>query len=461
MKTFKKSHDLYNKVKEVIPLASQTFSKSWLVYVKDAAPLFLERGEGAKVWDVDGNEYVDLVNGLLPIVLGYKYEAVDNAIKAQLEKGITFSLSTPLEMELANKLIELIPCAEMVRFGKNGSDVTSGAIRVARAVTGRETILACGYHGWHDWYIGTTTRHLGVPEGTRKLTRKFEYNDIESLEKLFEENEGKVAAVIMEAMNVEYPKDDFLQKVKDLAHKHGALLIFDEVITGFRYNLGGAQTEFGVTPDLATFGKSMANGMPISALVGKKEYMKVVEDIFYSFTFGGEALSISAALATIKEMEEKNVIDFLKEKGTRIETEVNELAKKHGIFEWVSLFGHPTWTLFNIKDHPKGSHTLIESYIQQEAIQRGFLWEASHNVSFSFTDEIVDSLVAMYDEVFANLKSHLDADDLEDQLIGGTVSSIFKVRAKAEPREEYTAPSGIEENEEVDTLEQNVESARE
>lgn len=432
MKTFNKSHELYNKAKEVIPLASQTFSKSFLVYVKDAAPLFLERGKGAKVWDVDGNEYVDLVNGLLPIVLGYNYEVVDNAIKAQLEKGITFSLSTPLEMELANKLIELIPCAEMVRFGKNGSDVTSGAIRVARAVTGREMVLACGYHGWHDWYIGTTTRNLGVPKGTQELTKKFEYNNIESLEKLLEENEGKVAAVIMEAMNVEYPKDDFLKKVKELTHKHGALLIFDEVITGFRYNIGGAQTEFDVVPDLATFGKSMANGMPISALVGKKEHMKVVEDIFYSFTFGGEALSISAALATIKEMEEKNVIDFLKKQGTKIKEEVNALADKHGISDYVELVGHPTWTLFSIKDAPSANHTLIESYIQQEAIQRGFLWEASHNVSFSFTDEIVDSLISMYDEVFANLKKHLDAGDLEDQLIGGMVSNIFKVRKKKE-----------------------------
>ena len=283
----KKSQQLFKKASAVIPLASQTFSKSYLQYIKGRAPLFITRGQGAKVWDVDGNEYVDFINGLLCVVLGYCYPAVDQAIVKQLKNGISFSLPSPLEYELAQMLIKIIPCAEMVRFGKNGSDVTSGAIRLARAVTGRDEIAVCGYHGWHDWYIGSTARNLGVPKSTRRLTHKFEYNNLESLKMIFKKRKGKLAAVIMEPMNYVEPKGNFLQRVKSLAHQNGALLIFDEIITGFRYHLGGAQKLFGVTPDLATFGKSMANGMPIAALVGKKKYMKKVEDIFYSFTYCG------------------------------------------------------------------------------------------------------------------------------------------------------------------------------
>src|SRR3989338_1892781 len=265
---FKKSNQLFKKVKEMIPLASQTFSKSYLIYVKGFAPLFLTHGQGSRVWDVDGHQYIDFVNGLLPIVLGYQYPAVDEAIKRQLKKGITFSMASVLEYELARLLIKHIPCAEMVRFGKNGSDVTAGGVRIARGGTGREHVAVCGYHGWQDWYIGSTTRNLGVPKSTQAMTHKFVYNDIVSLEKIFKKYRGKIAAVIMEPMSYEEPKNNFLQKVKQLAHKHGALLIFDEIVTGFRFGLGGAQSYFGVIPDLAAFGKGMANGLPISALVG-------------------------------------------------------------------------------------------------------------------------------------------------------------------------------------------------
>src|SRR3989338_10730241 len=184
VKKFNKSNQLFKKVRKVIPLASQTFSKSYLIYVKGFAPLFLTHGKGARVWDVDGNQYIDFVNGLLPVILGYQYPVVDKAIAKQLKKGITFSLDSPLEYDLAKLLIKYIPCAEMVRFGKNGSDVTTGAVRLARAITGKDHVAVCGYHGWHDWFIGSTSRHLGVPRSTQVLTHKFVYNDIGSLEKI-------------------------------------------------------------------------------------------------------------------------------------------------------------------------------------------------------------------------------------------------------------------------------------
>src|SRR3989344_3643019 len=230
IKKFTESNKFLKEVLEVIPLASQTFSKSYLQYIKGEAPLFAARAKGAYIWDIDGNKYLDMINGLLPVILGYQYKAVDEAIKKQLKKGIIFSLSSALEYELASLLKKHIPCAEMVRFGKNGSDATTGAIRVARAITGRDHIIVCGYHGWHDWYIGTTSRKLGVPKSTQKLSHTFSYNDIGSLESLFKKYPNKIAAVIMEPMHYIDPRDNFLQQVKTLTHKNGALLIFDEIV---------------------------------------------------------------------------------------------------------------------------------------------------------------------------------------------------------------------------------------
>lgn len=428
MRKFTKSNAFLKQVLRVIPLASQTFSKSYLQYIKGVAPLFALRAEGATIWDIDGNRYVDFINALLPVILGYQYEAVDDAIKAQLKKGIVFSLASPLEYELAKLLIKYIPCAEMVRFGKNGSDVTTGALRVARAVTGRDHVAVCGYHGWHDWYIGSTARNLGVPKSTQVLTHKFIYNDISSLEKIFEEYKGKVAAVIMEPMNYEEPKNNFLQKVKELTHANGALLIFDEIITGFRYSLGGAQKLFGVTPDLAAFGKSMANGMPISALVGKKEYMEKVSDIFYSFTQGGEALSLVAAIATIHEMEKKRVIEYIWEKGAYLQKSVSTLIDEAGLHNVLKIKGKPCWQVFSITTKNGFSDLEIKSFLQQELLQEGFLWYGQHNMSFSHTQKDIDGLIAAFKKILPQLAEYIKAGTLRKHLKGEPISNIFKVR---------------------------------
>ena len=267
------------------------------------APVFLAKGKGCRVWDVDGNEYIDYIQGLLPNILGYAHEEVNAAVAEQLGQGHSFSLPHPLEVELAERLTRLIPCAEKVRFGKNGSDATSGAVRAARALTGRERIACCGYHGWQDWYIGSTTRNAGVPEAVRALTHPFVYNDLGSLQKLLQEHKGEFAAVIMEPVNFWPPAAGFLEGVRELAHEHGALLIFDEICSGFHFGLGGAQKKFGVTPDLACFGKAMGNGFPISCVVGRADVMKVFEDIFFSFTFGGEVASMAAAMKVLDVLE--------------------------------------------------------------------------------------------------------------------------------------------------------------
>ena len=425
-KMYKKSEQLLDRALKSIPLASQTFSKSLTQYPRGVSPFFIEKGKGSKVWDVDGNEYIDFVNSLAAVTLGYCDKDVDEAVQEQMKSGVTFSLPHKLEMEVAEKLIEIIPCAEKVRFAKNGTDATSAAIRIARAYTGKEHIAVCGYHGWQDWYIGSTTRDLGVPQSVKELTHKFEYNNIESLEKIFQERE--LACVIMEPMNVEYPKDGFLKGVKELAHKNNALFILDETITGFRYSLGGAQELFGVTPDLATFGKGMANGYPLSAVVGSNEVMQKVEDIFFSGTFGGETLSLAAASKIIDKYKKEQVIEHFSEVGSYLLERLNKLIndKNLGDIFWTS--GHPSWSFLHIKEQKKYNTFEIKTFFLQEMFKRGILTLGSHNISFSHTKEIVDQLLDVYTEVLPMVKENIKNQTLLENIQGDVLQPLFTVR---------------------------------
>ncbi|MCM8788115.1 MAG: aminotransferase class III-fold pyridoxal phosphate-dependent enzyme, partial [Candidatus Omnitrophica bacterium] len=331
-----------------------------------------------------------------------------------------------LEVELAELLCEVIPCAEMVRFGKNGSDATSGAVRVARAYTGRDKIVCCGYHGWQDWYIATTTRNRGVPEAVKNLTLTFEYNNIKSLEKIFEENRNQIACVIMEPVGVVEPKDNFLQKVKELTYKNGALLIFDEVVTGFRFSLGGAQEYFGVIPDLACFGKAIADGFPLSAIVGKKEIMKLFEEVFFSFTFGGEIVSIAASLATIKELKDKNVIKHLWEQGRKIKDGYNVLAREYGLEKYTQCIGYPPRTIITFKNEKNEDWWELKSLFQQECIKRGILFTGNHNICFSHTNKEIDYTLRVYRTVLEIIKDAIEKDKVKKLLKGEPVKPVFR-----------------------------------
>jgi len=417
---------LKKKIEKLIPDCSQTFSKGPTQFVQGISPVFLERGKGSYVWDVDGNEYIDYSMALGPIILGHNYPAVTEAVKKILEKGTTFTLPHRLEGELAEILCEIIPCAEMVRFGKNGSDATSGAVRVARAYTGREKIACCGYHGWQDWYIGTTTKNKGIPEEVKKLTLTFEYNKIETLEKIFEENKNQIACVIMEPVGVVEPKDNFLQKVKEITHKNGALLIFDEVVTGFRFSLGGAQEYFNVIPDLACFGKAMGNGYPISAIVGKKEIMKLFEEVFYSFTFGGEIVSITASIATIKELKEKNVIKYIWEQGRKIKDGYNILVKESGLEQYTQCIGYPPRTVITFKNKNNEEDLLLKSLFQQECIKRGILFTASHNICFSHKNKDIEYTLRVYYTTLNIIKKAIEEGNILKYLRGEPVKPIFR-----------------------------------
>ena len=423
---YKKSEQLLDRALESIPLASQTFSKSFTQYPRGASPFFIEKGKGSKVWDVDGNEYIDFVNSLAAVTLGYCDKDVDKAVQDQMKNGVTFSLPHILEMEVAEKLIEIIPCAEKVRFAKNGTDATSASIRIARAYTGKEHIAICGYHGWQDWYIGSTTRDLGVPQSVKELTHKFEYNNIESLEKIFQEHE--LACVIMEPMNVEYPQDNFLEKVKELTHKNNALLIFDETITGFRYALGGAQEFFNVIPDLATFGKGMANGYPLSAVVGRNEIMQKVEDIFFSGTFGGETLSLASANVIIDKYKKYNVVKHFEEVGVDLLIQLNQLIDNNDLNDIFYTSGHPSWSFLHIKGQDNYSSFEIKTFFLQEMFKKGILTLGAHNLSFSHTKKDIDKLIKVYQEVLPLIKQHIRKDTLIENITGDILQPLFKVR---------------------------------
>lgn len=421
-----KSERYFHQAKKLIPSCTQTFSKGYTQFPFGASPVFLEKGAGSHVWDVDGNEYIDYAMALGPVILGYAYPAVDRAIADQLGSGITYSLPHRLEFELAEILTEIIPCAEMVRYAKNGSDATTGAVRVARAYTGKDKIACCGYHGWHDWYIGTTTRRKGIPEAVQSLTLTFEYNNIKSLRKLFDLHRGEIAAVIMEPVGVVEPEKGFLENVKNLTHDNGALLIFDEIVTGFRLALGGAQEYFGVVPDLACFGKGMANGMPLSAVVGNKKIMEEFDEIFFSFTFGGEALSLAAAVATIQEIKRKPVIDHLWTMGRRLRDGYNTLAKNHALENITECVGLPPRTVLTFKESSGQDPLALKTLLQQEAIKRGVLCSGSHNICYSHSLEDIDRTLSVYNEALRILAEALSSGDIRRFIEGEIVQPVFR-----------------------------------
>jgi len=422
------SEAMLRQALEVIPLGSQTFSKSKTHYPLGVSPYFAERGKGSRLWDVDGNEYIDFINSLAAINLGYGDAEVDGAVRAQLDKGVVFSLSHGLEREVAELLVEMVPCAELVRFGKNGSDATAGAIRVARAFTGRDRVAACGYHGWQDWYIGATTRNRGVPKATSDLTHLFPYNDLAALDATLRAHPGEFAAVIMEPMNVAAPAPGYLAGVKEIAHRHGALLIFDETITGFRFAPGGAQEKFSVTPDLATFGKGMANGYPLSAVAGRADVMRLMEEIFYSFTFGGETLSLAAAKATMLKLRREDACGHYQRQGSRLMRDVDALIARHGLGQVLRQAGDPSWSFLIIGDAPAYSQWEIKTLFLQEVFARGILTLGTHNLSLSHSDADIARLLKVYDEVFAILADVLQNRSLKQYLRCAVLQPLFKVR---------------------------------
>lgn len=367
-------------------------------FVEGVYPIYLESGYGAYVTDGEGNEFIDYSGALGGIVLGHANERIVEALINRAYDGNLFIFPSRLETTLAEKLCKIIPCCEMVRFVKTGSEATSAAIKIARAYTGRDHVAFCGYHGWHDWYTVNTPKKAGIPEDYEKYTHKFEFNNIESLKKIFIEY-PLTAAVILEPCIFEAPKDDFLKKVIKVAHQHGALVIFDEVVTGFRTPGFSAQKFFKVKPDLSTFGKCMANGVPISFVCGKRKVMEVLKgDCFVSSTFGGDLFGVSAALETINIMETEPVLDHIWYWGQYLKDGYNEISKDLGIE--TECVGYPNRTFFKF---PSPEH---KSLFWQECILRGVLFSFANFMTYSHGQREVEYTIEVILEALKVLKTN-------------------------------------------------------
>lgn len=431
-----KSEALWRKAGEIIPCGTQTLSKAPDQFVDGVAPKYLVKGKGSHVWDADGNEYIDYPMSLGAIILGHAYPGIVKAVQKQITQGTLYTLMHPIEIEVAELLQEAIPCAEMVRFGKNGSDVTMAAIRIARAATGRAKIAYCGYHGWQDWFAVTTPRNKGIPAVFKDFIHSFEYNKPQSLQTLLDQYPGQFAAVIME-QGGEAPKDQFLHKVRDLARKHGALFILDEIVTGFRFAPGGVQQLYGVTPDLACFGKAMGNGFPISAIVGKKEFMKELKEVFFSMTFGGDTASLAAASATLRELKDKNVCAELWKKGKKLMEGFNQIAQEIGVD--VRLTGFPPRMAISCKD-AQGQESLdVKSLFLQETVKRGILFGGPVFPAFSHSDRDIRKTLEAAADALKIVKKAVEEDAIDRYMEGKKISVVFRPAPPAPVQEKVAA----------------------
>ena len=387
----RKSEEMWSEALDLVPGGVLGIRRPYN-FVPGEYPLFLTRGKAGHVWDVDGNEYIDLLCAYGPIIIGHREEEIDTAVTEQIEKGFCFNLCQPWQNKLARKMRELIPCAEQSFFVKTGSDATTSAVRIARGFTKKTKILRCGYHGWHDWCAEV---HGGIPEAVHKDTLEFKYNDLQSLEKLLGDNKGDVAAIIITpighplAKAVEEPKAGYLEGVRDLANRHKAVLIFDEIRTGFRVSLGGAGVRYGVDPDIALFGKAMANGYPIAAVCGKKNIMKVLADaeVFISSTFFPNSMEMVAALKTIEILERERVCDQIWERGQSFLAELKDVIEGSGV--QASLSGIPPMPYITFDSDPKKRYKDRRKLFFTQAIRRGLFMQPYHHsyIAYRHTDE--------------------------------------------------------------------------
>ncbi len=408
---------LWDNAIKLMPRGTQTLSKCPDQFVDGVYPKFAKKSKGAYVKGLDGKWYLDFMCGLGPIILGYNHKRTNKAIKRELKNGIIHSLPTLLEQELAKLICEVVPCAEQVRFAKNGTDADLAAVRIARSYTKREHIVVCGYHGWGDWH-GALIRDYGIPKSMKKIVSSFEYNNLKSLEK--ELKKRPVAAVMIEPQALTFPEPGFLEGVRKLCDEYEALLIFDEVVSGFRWDIGGAQKYFGVTPDLCCLGKAIANGMPISAIAGKEKYMRELNHAFFSMTFGGECLSLSAAIETIKELKTKDY-SYIWELGNMLDKGIKEAAKKYNIK--INLAGsaprHNLSFPTTYKD-PQG----MKAIFYQEMVKQGIFFPNVIYISFAHTKKDIQKTIKAADKAFKFLKDNLD--NLDNVLEGKKSIDIFR-----------------------------------
>ena len=427
------SAELRRRMHAAIPGGAHTYAKGddqW----PESVPALIARGEGCRVWDTDGNEFIEYAPGSRAVTLGHAYPPVVAAATRQLQLGVNFTRPSAVELEAAEELLELIEPAEMVKFTKDGSTATTAAVKLARAHTGRDMVAICKDHpffSYDDWYIALTDVDAGIPESISRLSVGFRYNDIDSLRALFRDHPGRIACVILEAEKNEPPRDGFLQQLQDLCAREGALFILDEMLTGFRHHLNGAQALYGLTPDLSTFGKAIANGFAVSALVGKREIMDrgglhhEHERVFLlSTTHGGETHALAAAIATMRVYREEPVIETLNARGERLRAGVNEVVRDLGLDGHFEVLGRPSNLVFATRDVDRKPSQPFRTLFMQEMVRRGIL-APSFVVTYSHGEEEIDRTIAAVGESLLVYAQALE-DGAERHLQSRAVKPVYR-----------------------------------
>ncbi len=433
--TFSKSQALQARFHALIPGGSHTYAKGDDQYPEHSAP-YIVRGEGSHVWDVDGNELVEYGMGLRAVTLGHAYRPVVEAAQRQMLLGANFTRPSTIELESAEEILGLIRGADMVKFAKNGSDVTTAAVKLSRAYTGRDMVAVCGdqpFFSVEDWFIGSTPVAAGIPEAIKALTVKFHYNDPASLAALFAQYPGRIACVMLEPATAMEPANGFLQEVQRLCAAHGALFVLDEMITGFRWHLGGGQEYYGVVPDLASFGKAMGNGFSVSALVGKREIMELGglhhdrDRVFLlSTTHGAETHCLAAAIAVMRTYQREKVVEYLWYQGERLRDGLRNVIDGLGLAAHFQVLGMPCNLVYATRDENRQPSQLFRTLFLQEMLNRGFIMP-SMVVSFSHSDADIDRTVAAAGEALLVYRRALE-EGIAKYLVGRPVKPVMRQR---------------------------------
>lgn len=416
----------------LVPGGSHTYAKGADQY-PTRSPAVLSHGRGSHVWDLDGNEYIEYGMGLRAVGLGHAYPDVVDAVQRSLAVGTNFTRPSLLELECAERFVELLDGADMVKFTKDGSTATTAALKLARRSTGRDMVAVCAdspFFSYDDWFICTTPLDGGIPASVADLTTTFRYNDLPSLEAMFDEHPAQIAAVFMEVVRTDPPEPGFLDGVRRLCDRHGALLVLDEMITGFRHALPGAQHEYGIEPDISTWGKAIANGFALSVLSGKREIMRLGskersgEDAFLlSTTHGAESVGLAAAMATLEVYRTRPVIEHLHRQGDRLADGLRALAARHGVAEHVRPIGFGSNLVFATTGPDGAPSQAYRSLLLQEMARHGVLMP-SLVVSYSHSDADVDDTLSALDAALSVYAKALE-DGTERHLVGRPSRPVF------------------------------------
>ena len=423
----RRSLEIYERARALIPGTTQLISRRPTRAALGVSPIYAERAKGCRIWDVDGNEYIDWTSAVGPVILGYADDVVDDAVRAQIARGAIYSIVQESAVELAEELVRIVPSAEMVRYCKGGGEACTIAVRIARGVSGRDSVLFCGYHGWHDWYQAANlgaerlAEHLfngiepiGVPRSLEGTAMPFTYGDLEELEGLLQQHAGEVACIIMEPMRSGEPPEGYLAGVRDLATRYGVVLIFDEVSSGWRVARGSAQEYVGVTPDMTVFAKAISNGYPMGAVVGKREFMEPASRMFISSAYWDDNIGIAASLACLRELERRDAVAHFNRIGALFKEQVNAAAAAAGLAaQCVGVAAHPSIRIE--VDDPAEAAKVNALFIQENArrgviLATGFMFNCSHGESE------VERTAAVVEESFGKIAEGLDRGTIDDLL---------------------------------------------